>query len=139
MRAAYRAVRILAELELAELHALRIEDQEAPDQWFAGAEDQLHRLGGLDAADDSRQYAKHTALSAAWNEPGRRRLRIQAAVARTLLRREHRRLPFEAEDAAIRIRLSEQHARVVHQIPRREIVRAVDDDVVGREELHRIL
>ena len=67
--------------------------------------------------------------------PGRRRLRIQAAVARTVLRREHRRLSLEAEDAAVDVRLPEQHARVVDEIARREIVGAVDDDVVRLEEL----
>ena len=71
--------------------------------------------------------------------PGRRRLRIQAAVARAVLRREHRRLPFEPEDAAVGVRLAEQHARVVGQIARREVVGAVEDDVVGLEQLQRVL
>src|SRR4051812_41909205 len=100
MRSAHRAIGILAKLELAELHSKRIEDQEAPDQWFTRAEDQLHRFCRLNAADDSRQYAKHPAFGAARDQPGRRRFGIEAAIARTFLRREHRRLPLEPEDAA---------------------------------------
>ena len=93
--------------------------------------DQLDRLGRLDHADDARQHAEHAAFGAARHEAGRRRLGIQAAIARAVLRREHRRLSFEPEDAAVRVRLAEQHARVVHEIARREIVGAVEDDVVA--------
>ncbi len=94
---------------------------------------------GLDAADDARQHAEHAAFRAARDEPGRRRLRVEAPVARAFLRREHRRLSLEPEDAAVHVRLAEDDAGVVHEISRREIVRAVDDDVVGREDLERVL
>ena len=46
--------------------------------------------------------------------------------------------PFEAENRAVHIRLAEQHAGIVHQIARREIVRAVDDDVVVLEKIERV-
>ena len=48
VRAAHRAVRILAQLQLAELHPQRVEQQEPADQRLADAEDQLERLGRLD-------------------------------------------------------------------------------------------
>ncbi len=85
------------------------------------------------------QHAEHAAFRAARDEPGRRRLRVEAPVARAFLRREHRRLALEPEDAAVHVRLAEDDARVVHEIPRRKVVGAVDDDVVGREELERVL
>ena len=135
VRAAHRAVRILPELQLAEPHPQRVVDQEPADQRLADAGDQLDRLGRLDDADDARQHAEHAAFGAARHEPGRRRLRIQAAIARTVLGREHRRLPLEPEDAAVGVRLAEQHARVVGQIARREVVGAVEDDVVRLEQL----
>ena len=50
-------------------------------QRLADAEDQLHRLGRLNRADDAGQHAEHAALGAARHEAWRRRLGIQAAVA----------------------------------------------------------
>ena len=139
MRAAHRAVRILPQLQLAEAHPQRVVDQEAADQRLADAGDQLDRLGRLDHADDARQHAEHAAFGAARHQPGRRRLGIQAAIARAVLGREHRRLPLEPEDAAVGVRLAEQHAGVVRQVARREVVGAVEDDVVGLEQLQRVL
>ena len=49
-------------------------------------------------------------------------------------RKEYRRLPVEAEDRAVDVRLLQQHAGVVGQVARREVVGAVDDDIVGRED-----
>ena len=60
--------------------------------------------------------------------------RMEAAVAGPARRGEHRRLPFETEDAAPRVRLAVEHARVVHQVARREVVGAVDDDVERLDE-----
>ena len=138
MRAADRAVGVLAQLQLAEAHPQRVVDQEPADQRLAGAEDQLDRLGRLDRADDAGQHAEHAAFGAARHQSGRRRLGIQAAVARAVLGREHRCLALEPEDAAVDVRLAEQHARVVHEIARREVVGAVEDDVVRLEQLQRV-
>ena len=99
----------------------------------------LMRLGGLDHADDARQHAQHAAFGAARHEPRRRRLGIEAAVARAVLGGEHRRLAFEAEDAAVGVRHPHQHAGVVHQVARREVVGAVEDDVVALEQAHRVV
>ena len=51
---------------------------------------------------------------------------------------EHARLPLEAEDAAVDVRLAEQGARVVDQVAGREVVGAVGDDVVVLENLERV-
>ena len=72
------------------------------------------------------------------HQPGRRRLGIQAAVARAAGRREHRRLAFEAEDAAVDVRLPQQHAGVVDEVARGEVVGAVEDDVVVAEDVERV-
>src|SRR2546425_451830 len=96
-------------------------------------------LVGLPHVDDARQHAEHAAFGAARDESRRRRLGIQAAIARTVLGREYRRLAFETEDAAVGVRLAGQHARVVDQIACRKIVRAVDDHVVRLEQLERVL
>ena len=104
-----------------------------PVERLADSEDELERLGRLNRADDSREHAEHAALGAARNESRRRRLAEEAAIARGVLGREHGRLSLEAIDAAVHVRLAEQHARVVHEVARLEIVGAVDDDVVRRQ------
>ncbi len=65
---------------------------------------------------------------------GRRGLGVEAAVARPLVRPERRDLAVEAEDRAVHDGLLVKDARVVDEIPRGEVVAAVDDDVVLRED-----
>src|SRR5207302_2503068 len=110
VRAAHRAVRVFFQLELTELHPQRVEDQKPADQRLANLQNELDRFHRLNRADDSRQNTKYPAFGAARHETWRRRLRIQAAIARTCLQPEYRRLPFEPENAAIRVRFVEQHA-----------------------------
>ena len=52
--------------------------------------------------------------------------------------REDAGLAFEAEDRAVDVRLAQEHAGVVDQVARREVVRAVDDDVVVLQDLERV-
>src|SRR5918995_5400006 len=139
MGPADRAVGILPQLQFTEPHLERVIDQESSDQRLSYADDQLDRLGGLNDTDDAGQYAKDTTFGAARHEPWRRRLWIQAAIARAVLGPEHRRLPLEAEDAAVRVGFAGQHARVVHEIAGWKVVGAVDDDVGGLEELQCVL
>ena len=47
---------------------------------------------------------------------------------------EHRHLPFKAEDAAVDVGLAEEDAGIVDQIARREVVGAVDNQVIRREQ-----
>ena len=82
--------------------------------------------------------AEHAALGAARDEAGRRRLGVEAAVAGPVLGREHRGLALEPEDAAVDVGPPGQHAGVVHQVARREVVGAVDHHVVAREDLERV-
>src|SRR5690606_28684214 len=93
----------------------------------------------LDAADESRQHAEHARLGAGWRGPRRRRLREEAAVAGPLVRREDRRLSLELEDAPVDVDLVHEDAGVVHEVARREVVAAVDDDVVVLEEALDVL
>src|SRR6476660_10285928 len=101
MSAAHGAIGILPQLQLAELHPQRIENQEPADEGLTGSDNQLEGFVRLNASDDPRQHAEHPAFRAAWHQSGRRRLGIQAAIARTLFRRENRRLTLEAEDTAV--------------------------------------
>ena len=90
---------------------------------------QLDRLVRLQRADDPRQHAEHAALGARRRELGRRRLGEEAAVARAVVRLEDGDLALEAVDRAVHDRDPAPDRRVVHEVARREVVGAVDDDV----------
>ena len=112
--------------------------QEAAGERLADAEDQLDRLRRLERADQAGQHAQHAALGAARHEA---RAAAAPDTGSGSTGRPWSRTPtpaLEAEDAAVDVRLAEQHARVVHEIARRKVVRAVDDDVVRAEEIERV-
>src|ERR1044072_7991296 len=137
--AADRTLRILPQLELAELHRPRIKQQQTIDQQILRAENDLDRLVRLNRADNARQHAEHATFRARGHEPGRRRLRIKTAITRTLLGPEYAGLPLESEDRTIDVWLATQHTRVVHKIARGKVVSAIDDDVVVAEEPQRVM
>ena len=139
MITADRAVDVAPQLQLAEAHVPGVIEQQTTDQRRPAAEEQLDGLRRLDRTDDARQHAQHATLGATRDQPGRRWLGIEAAIARSTLGCEDRRLPLEAEDAAVSVGLSEDHARIVDEIPRREVVGAVEDDVIVAEDLERVL
>src|SRR6185369_12089338 len=137
--AANGALRILPQLELTELHGPGVKQQQTIDQQILSAENDLDRFVCLNRADDPRQYAEHTTFSARRHESRRRRLRVQAAITRALLGPEDARLSFKAKDRAVDVWLATQHTRIVHEIARRKVVCAVDDDVVVAEEPHGVM
>src|SRR3954452_7201843 len=63
--AAERALRIAADLDLAELHRQGIVQKQAIHQRLAQPQNQLDRLGRLDHADHAWQRPQHTGLGAA--------------------------------------------------------------------------
>ena len=105
--------------------------QQAADQRLADAEDQLDRSRSPGSADDARQHAQHAAFGAA-------RAPVRAAAARDTGSDSTGR-PWYAKTVACPSKrkiepytfgLLQQHAGVVDQIARREVIGAVDDDVV---------
>ena len=138
LRSADLALGVLAQLDELEGHIQGVVEQQAPDQRRPRAQDQLERLGRLQRADGARQHAQHPALGAGRHQPGGRRLGEQAAVARSRPRVEHAHLPVEAEDRAVHVGLAQQHAHVVGQVARREVIRAVDDHVVIGGDAHGV-
>ena len=139
MLAANRALRVASQFQLAKLHVERVEQQQSSDERSALADGELQNFRRLDAADNSGQHAEHPAFRATRHHAGRRRFGIQTAVARSAeMRREHAGLALETENRAVNIWLLEQHAGVVCQVARREIVRAVHHDVVRPDEVERI-
>src|SRR3712207_8539200 len=58
---------------------------------------------------------------------------------RAVLVPEDRDLAVEPVDRAPHVRLAQQHAGVVDQVARGEVVGAVDDEVVLAEDLHHVV
>ena len=110
-----------------------------PDSGLPLPEQHLDRLGRLQRADHAAQHAEHARLLARRRHVGRRRLRVEAAVAGAFERQERRHRPLEAVDAAVDHRLAQLQRRVVDQVARREVVRAVDDDVVVLDDVEHVL
>ncbi len=139
VEAADRALGILAQLEFAEAHVERVDQQQPADERIALAENQLDDLGGLDDADQPRKNAQHAALGATGNQARRRRLRDRGSGSRG--RRfggEDAGLALESEDGAVDVGLAQQDAGVVDQIAGGEVVRAVGDDVVVLENVEGV-
>src|ERR1051326_7108457 len=80
--AADRAIRIFSDLQLAELHCQRVEQNQPSDQRVSFSEDQLDGFRRLHGSYQARKNAEYATLGAAWNQAGRRRFGIKAAIAR---------------------------------------------------------
>ena len=108
------------------------------EKGISGANEKLDRLDGLEHSDDSGKDPKHTRLRAIRHRAGRRRFGEEAAVARaTEMRRKNRALALETRNRAVNERLFQKNTDIVAQIARREIVRAVENQIVGFHDLHR--
>src|SRR6267143_3288583 len=138
MCSAHRAVRIPAQLELAEFHSESVKEQQSSDETIAAAEDQLDRFHRLDGTDDSGQNAEDAAFGARRYKPRRRRFRIKTAVARTIGHAENGGLPFKPENRTVHVWLPQQNTCVIDKIPRGEIVSPIDDDIKVLEEFERV-
>src|SRR6187431_1672058 len=103
--AAERALRVATQLDLAEAHAEGVVGEQTPDQRLTDAEQQLDRLGGLYYSDDAWEHAQDAGLASAGDEAGRRRRRIEAAIARALVGGEDARHALELEDRAVDVGL----------------------------------
>ncbi len=134
-----RAVRILADVYAPEFSAERIVEQEFSDQRITFPKDQFEALHRLERADDPADHAQDAAFGTARHRAGWRRLRVEAAVAWSACRIEDADLPLEPEDASVHVRFLQKNADIVHQVARREIVRAVNDDVIILRDIHGVL
>src|SRR5260370_16051056 len=89
MRAAHGAVRVLAQLELAEFHSQCVKQEQAANEIVPTAENELDCFHRRDRANDPGQNAEHSAFRAGRHESRRRRVRIEATGARPILRAEN--------------------------------------------------
>ena len=107
---------------------------EPAGQRVADPEQDLERLVGLEHAEDARHDAEHAGHRAARGELGRRRGRVQAAVARPLERDERRQLALEPEPMAWTTGMFPATAALVEDVARLERVGAVEDHVVAGDD-----
>ena len=111
-----------------------IPDQQPAHERIAQLEQHLDRLGRLQQAHHAGHDAEDARDGAARRQLGRRRGRIQAAVARALEGHEDGQLAFEAEHRRMHDGDCRANGRVVERVARLERVRAVDDDVVAGDQ-----
>src|SRR5580692_4961193 len=89
MRPAGRTVGILAQLELAELHAKRIDEQQPTNEWVTLAKNQLDHFSRLNYAHEARQNAQHSTFRARGDQSRWRRFGIQTSIAWAVCGREN--------------------------------------------------
>ena len=116
----------------------RVIQEQPANKRFADAKQELYSLRSLDEADRAGKDAEDTPLGAARNQARRGWFRIKAAIAGPLRGAEDGSLPFEAEYAAVDIRLVEQNTRVIDEVARREVVGPVDDYVVVSQDIEGV-
>eukprot|EP00964_Phaeocystis_antarctica_P140673 scaffold105543_cov78-Phaeocystis_antarctica.AAC.7 len=105
---------------------------------LAAAEEDLQCLGGLQHADDAGEDADDARLRARGHRAGRRRLGEEVAVVGAAAVVEDRELALKPLHGAVDQRLAAEHAGVVDEVARREVVRAVDHQVVRPHQLQRV-
>lgn len=113
----------------------RIVGEHASDKRFAAARDELDHFHRLKAADDAAQRSNDAGFAATGHGSRGRRRRKQTTVARAAGRRMiDRELAGKFENTAMHQRPPGANGGVVAEVARGKIVRAVDDDIVGRKE-----
>src|SRR5215469_1480206 len=132
------AVRVFAQTEFAEVHAECIDQQEAANEWFARAENELDDLGRLDYAEQSGKDSEHAPFGARRHQPGRWRLGIKAAIARAVFDSEDAGLSFEAKDGSVNVGPARKHTGIIYQVSGREVVGAIGNDVELTKQVERV-
>jgi hypothetical protein len=130
-----RAGRVAAEPELGERRVEGVEQEESAGERVADAEKELQDLIRLEQAHDPGHDAEDAGHRAAGSELGRRRGRVEAAVARAVERLEHRELALEPVDRGVDDGDPGEDRRVVQRVARLELVGPVEDDVVSGDDL----
>src|SRR4051794_5137073 len=109
--------------------------EQATAQWFADMSDELNRFECLETANDAAERTQDAGLATTRNTAGGRRLGEKTTITGSAVCRvEDGHLAIKLEHAAIDERAAGEKGGVVVQIPRREIVRAIDDHVIAGEE-----
>ena len=140
VRAAHGAVfGMRRELYLAEFHRERIVGEQVTREQIAHAENVLDGFHRLQTTDNAAHSANHARLLAGRHGIFRRRFLEHAAVAGALARNVRHELSLKTDDSRMGERLLRHHAGVVDEELRREIVRAIDDEIVILDEVEDVV
>src|SRR6266702_4745579 len=134
MLAAVRTVGVAEETLFVELTGEGIVGHQATDQWLTNSEQQFDRFGGLQETDNAWKHTQDTGFGTTWCQCGRRWLRIETAITRSLVRLEDCQLAFKAEDAPMHNGLIGDNCHVVEQIARGEVVGAIQNHIVVSDD-----
>ncbi len=133
--AAQDAGRIAGKGERFEARREGVVGEEATNEGFADAGEELDDLEGLQAADDTAQGAEHAGFGTIGHEALGGRRGKKTTVARTAeVRGEHGDLALEFKDAAVNEGAAGEDGGVVVKVAGGEVIGAIDDHVVGGEE-----
>ena len=131
-----RAIGITFDFDLAEGGGEGAVMDETPEGGLADLGEKLNRFHRLQAANDSREHAQDTSLGSGRNRALGRGLREEAAIAGTTeVGSEDGDLSFELENRSVDKGLFEKEGGVVGGEAGGEVVRAIEEGVVGGEEV----
>src|SRR5205809_3482149 len=80
-----QTMRVAEETQLVKFTSQRIIRKQATHNGITNAKQQFNRLRRLQETNNTGQDTQHARFPTTWRERGRRRLRIQAAIARTII------------------------------------------------------
>ena len=145
LRARQRIGRVPGIAQRLEPHRACVDHEQPPDQALAEAHDLADDFERHHGAEHARHGAEHAGLCAGRHGTGRRRLREQAAVGRirravgrALMRADGRERAVERAHGRRDQRLPRKEAGVGDEIAGGEIVGAIGDKVVTRDEIERV-
>jgi hypothetical protein len=125
-------------MEFTELRLQGIKMNQPAKERISGTGEKFDRLGGLQHPDDSGKNAEDTRLRAIRYRAGKRWLWKKTAVARPAkMGRKNGALTLETRNRSVNEGLFQKHTDIVTQIARREIVRSIQDQIVGFHDIHR--
>jgi hypothetical protein len=131
--------RITAAFDLAKAEVKGLIEKEATCKRSSDAEKQFYGLCSLDETDYARKNAKNAPFGAVCDRAGRRWLRKQATITRSAkMWSEDTGLSVKAGDGSVDVCLLEEHAGVVCEVAGGEIIRAVNDYVVGSDDIEGV-
>lgn len=127
------------EREIGKMLRKRIVSEQPADQRFPGARDEFDGFERLQTADHTAKRAEHACLTATRHAASfGRRGEETPITGPAASRSENRNLAFKLEYAAVNQRLLGEERRIVVQITRRKIIRAVDDHIVTGKDFQGV-
>ena len=127
------------ESELAKFHFQRIKMDQPADERLPNSHKQFYRFDGLNHTDYAGQHAKHPAFAQLGTIPGGGGSDTSSGNRGLKVRRKDCALPLKPENGSVDIRFSEKNTDIIRKIARRKIIRPIDYEVIGFDNLTSVL